>query len=248
MIEFMKRITPESLKRFMRPWLRPGLFLGRVRFGGLRRLSPISRLFGYDRGPQSIARYYIDRFLNVHAEDVRGRVLEIGDNTYTVRLGGSRVTQSDVLHVQPDNPAATIVADLTQADAIPSNTFDCIILTQTLQFIYDVRAALRHVERILKPGGVLLVTLSGISQISRYDMDRWGEFWRFTILSAQRLFEEFFSPDQLQIEAKGNVLAAIALLYGLASRELRNEELDYHDPDYQVIITVRAVKPLRLAK
>lgn len=215
-----------------------------VRFGSFRRLTPISRVFGYDRGPQSVARYYIDRFLNAHAEDVRGRVLEIGDTTYTLRLGGSRLTQSDVLHVQPDNPAATIVADLTQADAIPSNTFDCIILTQTLQFIYDFRAALRHIERILKPGSVLLATLSGISQISRYDMERWGEFWRFTTLSAQCLFGEVFPADHLQIESHGNVLTAISLLHGLASRELRPEELDFQDPDYQVIITVRAVKPL----
>ena len=153
------------------------------------------------------------------------------------------MTQSDVLHVEPGNAGATIVADLTRADAIPSNTFSCIILTQTLQCIYDVRAALKHLERILKPGGVLLVTLSGISQISRFDMDRWGEYWRFTTLSTQHLFEEYFPSDSLQIEAKGNVLAAMALMHGLASRELRNEELDYEDPDYQVIITVRAIKP-----
>lgn len=205
--------------------------------------APVSRVFGLDRGKQSVARYYIDRFLSAHAEDVHGHVLEIGDSGYTVRLGGSRVTQSDVLHVQPGNPAATIVADLTRADAIPSSSFDCVILTQTLQFIYDARAALRHAARMLKPGGVLLVTLSGISQISRFDMDRWGEFWRFTSLSAQRLFEEFFPPDHLQIRSHGNVLAATALLHGLASRELRASELDYVDPDYEIMITVRAVKP-----
>lgn len=217
--------------------------IGGVHFGALRRFSPIGRVFGYDRGPQSVARYYIDRFLNGHAEDVRGRVLEIGDNTYTFRLGGIQVTQSDVLHARAGNPAATIVADLTQAEEIPENTFDCIILPQTLQCIYDVRAAMRHLERILKPRGVLLATLSGISQISRYDMDRWGEFWRFTTLSAQQLLEEFFPSDHIKVESRGNVLAAIALLHGLASRELRQEELDYYDPDYQVIITVRAVKP-----
>lgn len=215
-----------------------------VRFGSLRRSTPISRVFGYDRGPQSIARYYIDQFLAAHADDVAGRVLEIGDNTYTSRWGGDRVTQSDVLHAESGYSGATIVADLTKADAISANIYDCIILTQTLQCIYNVHAALRHVERILKPGGVTLVTLSGISQISRFDMDRWGEYWRFTTLSSQLLFEEFFPPDHLRIEAHGNVLTAISLLHGLASRELRHEELDYHDPDYPVIITVRAVKPL----
>jgi SAM-dependent methyltransferase len=215
-----------------------------VRFGSLRRLTPMSRVFGYDRGLQSISRYYIDQFLAAHAKDVAGRVLEIGDNTYTMRLGRERVTQSDVLHLTAGNPAATIVADLTRADEIASDVFDCIIVTQTLQHIYDLRGALGHIERILKPGGILLATVSGISQISRYDMDRWGEYWRFTTLSAQRLFEEFFPADHLQIESHGNVLAALSLLHGLASRELRRKELDFQDPDYQIIITAWAVKPL----
>jgi SAM-dependent methyltransferase len=244
MIEFAKQRLPTPIKRIIKLLVLPRW----IWLGGLRRRTPISRVFGYDRGPQSIARYYINGFLKDNAEDVHGHVLEIGDNTYTVRLGESRVTQSDVLHALPGNPAATIIADLTQADAIPSDTFDCLILTQTLQCVYDFRAALYHVQRILKPGGVLLATLSGISQISRFDMDRWGEYWRFTTLSTQWLFEEFFPPDHLCIESKGNVLAAIALLHGLASRELRNKELDYHDPDYQVIITVRAVKPFGEAK
>ncbi|MCG6533301.1 MAG: class I SAM-dependent methyltransferase [Syntrophales bacterium LBB04] len=203
----------------------------------------MSRVFGYDRGPQSVARYYIDKFIAEHSADIRGHVLEIGDRTYTERLGSDRVKQSDVLSVWPDNPGATIVADLTKADAIASDSFDCVILTQTLQCIYDSRGALKHITRILKPGGALLATMSGISQIARYDMDRWGEFWRFTTVSAQRLFEEFFPSDCLETKAHGNVLAAMALLYGLSSRELRQNELDFRDRDYEVIITVRAVKP-----
>ena len=217
--------------------------VGLVRFGSLRRRSPISHVFGYDRGSKSIARYYIDRFIEQHSNDIRGHVLEVADNTYTMRFGGDRVTYSDVLHVQPDNSKATIVADLTCADAIAEDTFDCIVLTQTLQFIYDVRSALSHISRILKPGGVLLATLSGISQISRYDMDRWGEYWRFTTLSSQYLFADFFPPESVTIEAHGNVLAAISLLHGLASTELKPVELDHHDPDYEIIITVCAVKP-----
>lgn len=217
--------------------------VGLVRYGSLRRLSPISRVFGYDRGSKSVARYYIDKFIAQHASDIHGHVLEIGDNTYTMRFDDDLVTCSDVLHIRSDNPKATIVADLTCADAIDSDTFDCIILTQTLQFIYDFHSALHHIFRILKPGGVVLVTLSGISQISRYDMDRWGEYWRFTTLSTQRLFAEFFPPDCVTIEAYGNVLAAIALLHGITSSELKPLELEHHDPDYEVLITVRAEKP-----
>ena len=138
-----------------------------------------------------IDRHYIENFLARHKPDIRGRVLEIGDNGYTRRFGADQVIKSDVLHVSEGNPEATIIADLTSAPQIPSDSFDCIILTQTLQLIYDTRAALRTCYRILKPGGILLATFPGISQI---DSGEWGNswYWAFTALSARWLFEEIF--------------------------------------------------------
>jgi SAM-dependent methyltransferase len=207
----------------------------------------VSRLFGFDRG-LCLDRYYIERFLGRHAADIRGRVLEVADNGYTRRFGEDRVMTSDVLHLDPEDPKATIVADLTCADTIPPDAFDAIVLTQTLQFVYDIRAALSTLHRILKPGGVLLVTLPGISQISRFDMDRWGDYWRFTDASASRLLGDVFGEESVCVEAYGNVLVACAFLHGLAADELTEDELDYEDPDYQVLICVRAVKGARDGK
>lgn len=213
--------------------------IGKVSFGNLRRFTPISKIFGFDRG-RPIDRYYIEYFLSQYAADIYGRVLEIGDDTYTRQFGGSRVTRRDVLHVTEGNPKATIVGDLTCADHIPSNIFDCVIFTQTLQFIYDPNAALKTLFRILRSGGVLLATFPGISQI---DSD-WNDisYWRFTALSAKKLFTAVFPVENVTIKANGNVLSAIAFLHGLASEEMRAEELDYCDPAYPVLITVRAVK------
>jgi SAM-dependent methyltransferase len=216
---------------------------GWVRFGHLRRMNPLSREFGYDRGVP-IDRYYIEKFLYAHQSDIRGHVLEIAEDNYTRRFGGDRVTKSDVLHISADDLKATIVADLTSANHIPSNTFDCILLTQTLQFIYDVPSALQTVFRILKPGGVALVTVPGISPVSRYDMDRWGHYWNFTTQSARRLFEKVFPPGCINVDSFGNVLVGAAFLFGMAQGELSRKELDYRDSDYEVIITIRAAKPL----
>jgi SAM-dependent methyltransferase len=221
-------------------WLRKRFRL--VRFGSLRRTAPISQVFGLDRGVP-IDRYYIEQFLLAHSAGISGRVLEIGDDAYTRKFGGSRVTKSDILHVAEGNAQATIVADLASADQIASNTFDCIVITQTLQFIYNVPAAVRNLHRILKPGGVVLATFPGISQISRYDMDRWGDYWRFTSLSAKRLFGEVFLPENVEVKTCGNVLTAVAFLHGLTAQELKRKELDFHDPDYEVTITVSAKKP-----
>ena len=215
--------------------------VGHVQFGGLRRLTPISRQFGYDRG-RPIDRYYIETFLSRRSYDIRARVLEIGDDSYTRQFGSLRVTHSDVLHVSRDNPNATIVGDLASADHIESDAFDCVILTQTLHLIYDVRAALVTLHRILRPGGVLLATFPGLSQIAD---TTWKHTWHwgFTTASARRIFAETFPGSEIQIEAWGNVLAATAFLHGLAEEELRPEELDYQDPEYEVLITIRAMKP-----
>lgn len=215
---------------------------GRVRLGDLRRVTPLSRQFGYDRG-HPIDRYYIERFLEANRADVKGRVLEICDDTYTRKFGDTRVSVRDVLDVDAGNPLATIVADIVRPERIPAGAFDCVIFTQTLLLIYEMKAALETIRHALKPGGVMLATVPGISQISRYDMDRTGDYWRFTTRSARRLCEEVFGQGRVEVAAHGNVLAASAFLYGLAAHELRQGELDHADPDYQVIVTVRAVKP-----
>ena len=212
----------------------------RVDLGDLRRVTPVSRWFGHDRG-QPIDRYYIERFLHAHAADVRGRVLEIGDDAYTRQFGGPAVTRRDVLHVTPGSPKATIIGDLAEGTGIPSDAFDCIILTQTLQLIYDVPAALRVLRRALAPGGVLLATVPGISQIDRGE---WGGswYWFFTPLAMRRLFEDHFGAGGVSVECHGNVLSAIAFLEGLAVHELRPRELDAQDDCYPVTVAVRAVK------
>ncbi len=207
----------------------------------LRSVRPIRRDFGWREG-QPIDRYYTEeQFLAVYKEDIHGRVLEIGDNRYTRQFGGAKVAQSDVLGY-PGSSGATIQADLTKADHIPSSIFDCAILTFTLQFIFDVRAAIRTLERILKPGGVVLVVVPGITQLSRYDMDTWGEYWRFTSLSMKMLMEEVFCPEDVMVKSYGNVLSATASLQGIVSTELRRDELDYWDRDYELVIGVRAKK------
>jgi SAM-dependent methyltransferase len=210
-------------------------------------MLPISRNFGLERG-SPIDRHYIEDFLRRHSGlsgytpgAIHGHVLEVGDDMY-VRQFGLGVDRIDVLHASPENPRATIVADLTDGGNLPSDTYDCVICSQTLHVIYDVKAAIRTIHRILKPGGTALVTIPGISPICRADIDAWGDYWRFTTLSARRLFEEVFEPANVTVDSYGNVLAASAFRYGLTAEDLSRRELDLHDPDFQVNIGIKAVK------
>ena len=163
-------------------------------------------------------------------------------NELTRQYGGGRVEVSDVLHIADAGPPVTIVGDLVGGAGLPSNHFDCAVVTQTLQFIYDIHAVVRTLHRILKPGGVALVTVPGITKLSPEDMERWGQYWSFTSRSARQLFEEAFAPVDVTVEAGGNVLAAAGFLYGIASEELSAAELDHTDGQFEVVIGIRARK------
>jgi SAM-dependent methyltransferase len=245
-----RRVLPDTVwRRAARRYRRITIWppVGRVRYGSLRRLTPISSNFGFDRG-NPVDRYYIEAFLATHTDGgsnrlVRGRALEIGEDRYASRFSDhERLEQVDVLDPSPENLNANLIADLTDAPQIPSDAYDWIICTQTLLLIWDVQAALQTLHRILKPGGTLLVTVPGISKICRPEMEVWGDYWRFTSLSARLLVEEAFGPGDVTVETYGNVLTAASFLYGLSAEDLTPKELDAHDPDYEVLIGVKAVK------
>ncbi|MGH7680759.1 MAG: methyltransferase domain-containing protein [Candidatus Eiseniibacteriota bacterium] len=210
-----------------------------VDLGRFDRVEPVSAVFGLDRG-LAIDRRYIERFLSEQSDRIRGRVLEVGDSAYTNRFGGTGVTERGVLHTPPGAPGATLVADLTDPAQLPEARFDCFLCTQTLNFVFDVRRALEGAHRLLAPGGTLLLTVGGVSRVSRFDRDRWGCFWAFTGQSVERLLREA-SFEVRSTVIYGNVLAATAFLHGLAVEDLADPSLlDRADPDYPVIVAAVA--------
>jgi len=218
----------QRLTRLRRPaWL-----------GTIRRTSPLSDQWGKERGTP-VDRYYIERFLQENRERIRGRVLEVKDARYTGRFG-AQVSRSDVLDIDDRNTDATIVTDLAAADDVEAALFDCFILTQTLQYVFDFGAALQHVHRILRPGGTALCTVPVVNRIGRLEAE--SEYWRFTPAACKTLFEHAFSQGEVEVNGHGNVLTCVAFLMGMAAEELKAEELDADDPFFPLLVTVRATK------
>jgi SAM-dependent methyltransferase len=227
----MVGITGGQIRRWLRRISRPAVL------GTLRRTEPLSAVWGFDRG-NAVDRFYIESFLKEYRQDIVGRTLEVQDSWYT-KLYGTGVTQPDVLDIDSSNQRATLIADLSAADLLPSDAFDCFILTQTLQYIYDTRAAIRHGHRILRPGGVLLATLPSVSRI---DPDSRIDCWRYTPDSCSLLFAEAFGRENTMVRSYGNVLACVAFLMGMAAEELSRKELETNDEAFPLIVGVRAVK------
>lgn len=223
----MRERLPAGLRRVARP-----------RWFGLRsRVEPLSDHWGYDRGTP-IDRWYIEQFLSEHRADVRGRVLEVKDDTYARRFGNA--VQVDVLDIDPSNERATIVADLADATRIPDSGYDCVILTQTLQYVPRVAEAIGHVRRILVPGGAVLATLPCLSRAVVADPVV-TDFWRFTEASCRALFGDVFGPE-VEVRAYGNATAGAGFLLGYAAEELSSRERDAVDPRFPVVVTVRALR------
>jgi SAM-dependent methyltransferase len=203
-------------------------------------LQPVSRIFGFDRG-QPVDRVYIERFLERHRELIRGRVLEVGDDTYIRKFGGSAVSRSEVLEVQSGNPTATYVDDFTTGQTLPTGAFDCVIVTQTLQLIFDLQAAIRTLGRIVAPGGAVLATVPFITQIQD---EQWRPSWCWSMSTsaARRLFAGAFEEQLIEVSAYGNLTTAMAFLIGLAADEVPAPAFVRDDGDFPLIVGVCARK------
>ena len=214
---------------------------GTVRWGGLRRTAPFSRFWGYDRGTP-IDRVYIEAFLALHADDVNGACIEVLNADYTERFGGARVTTSDVLDIDPANTTATVFADLGEPDSVPAERFDCAIFTQTLHLVPDMGICAKNVWRMLRPGGVLLLTVPALGRHDAhkgFDHDR----WRVTKTGLEWLLKEL-PGARAEITTYGNVLSCVAFLFGLAAEELRADELQVVDREFPLIVAARVQKEL----
>lgn len=200
---------------------------------------PLSDQFGFDRGGP-IDRYYIEKFLEKNKGNIKGNCLEVLNNLYTTKFG-QNITKSDILDIDTQNKKATIIGDLRNLKNIYDNTYDCILLTQVLQFIDDYDAAIRECKRILKRNGALLVTLPCISRIDcRAKVD--GDFWRFTKAGAQYIFRKYFENTSLEIIAYGNCFSGLAFWVGMGQDDVRESRLDYFDENFPVLICIKAIK------
>jgi len=211
-----------------------------------RRLEPIGN--GRQRGTP-IVRYYWDKYLQKHHADIRGTALEIG-TTHTIRkLGGIAVTCPEGIDLSPHSPEVSVVADLSRADHVPSDRYDCFVNQFTMHLIYDAEAALYHSIRLLKPGGVLLINFSCVDYYFPRGLDmgtgeplflyRW-----YTPIQVENLLRSLsLRAEDYTLDVCGNLFTRIAYQMNMPAQELTQRELDFVDPGHPLLICVRVVKP-----
>jgi SAM-dependent methyltransferase len=225
------RGASRATKAALRRWNRP-------RWGNLRRATPFSDRYGFDRGTP-VDRYYLDRYFADHAADITGRVLEVKEPAYTDRFGHD-VTSVDIVDIDPRNPRVTVLADLAEPGSLSPATWDCVVVPQTLHFVDDPADAIANLWQAVRPGGVLLVTAPTVARQDRSldDIDR----WRFLPAGLELLLREGCPGGTVTMTSYGSLVTNVGFLLGLAAEELGRRDLDRLDPAHPLLACGRARK------
>lgn len=205
-----------------------------------RKLRPLSRNYGFNRGTP-IDRYYIEKFIESESSRIKGVCLEIGDKRYATKYGDQRLSRCDVLDIHTSNRMANLHADLRDmTGVVRSQTYDCVILTQVLGMVDDYQAVIREIHRILRPGGSVLITCSSLAPAHSLR----NSYWRFLETSLRFSLEKVFSKALVRVESYGNMLAGQAFWVGMSQEDLSENELEFNDPHYPLIVSAVASKEM----
>ncbi len=207
------------------------------RWGNLRRVTPFSVNFGFDRGTP-VDRYYLQKFLETHRADITGNVLEIQSPGYANRYG-SNLRQVHTIDISPAS-VPTFVCDLARSEGVvPDATYDCFLLPNTLHHLRDLEGSLRQALRVVKPGGVILASAAAFVPLIPDGPD----YWRMSATGWVEVTRRAWAGCDVLIESHGNCLAAVAAMLGLALEELTQGEMDASDPRFPVLVTLACRKP-----
>jgi len=203
---------------------------------------PLSDDHGFDRGTP-IVRVYIEEFLGQHREAIRGSVLEVGDPRYTASFGAGRVTASTVVDIAGANPQATLIADLNEANALPDESFDCIILTEVLHLLKSPGTCLRSCYRALRTEGSVLITVPALKRL--HPKDPGSDYLRYTPAGLELLLRRTWDGP-FCVTSYGNLRACVAFLVSHVSEEIGSQELEFRDERFPLTVAARAQKQRRL--
>ena len=211
-----------------------------------RRLTPLD---GGKKNGLSVIRYYWAAFLDKHQADIRGHALEVEETTILRQYGGSAVTQADAIDLAAHHEDVKVVADLSRAEQVAGEQYDCFVLPFSTAVIYDIEAALHHAVRLLKPGGVLLANFWCMDFYFHRGLDMgtggalYMHHWFTPIQVHDLLHRAGLTADDYTVQGYGNLMARMAFLLNVPARDLTPQERDTVDPGQPLMMGVRVVRP-----
>jgi SAM-dependent methyltransferase len=225
------------LTKWLKHTIKAGLFRGYIIHHRLLHnigVLPYSRNFGFERGTP-VGRHYVESFFRKHASSVRGRCLDFGDDRY--RSFFPLTSSYEVINLTPGD-GVDYVCDVHDVTSMPQAAFDSIICPQVFEHLAWPEKAAESIKRLLKPGGILLLTAPFINPVHYVPTD----YRRFTPECLAMILEDAGLVID-EISFGGNSLVGTGSLLGMVVQDFSKRELDHKDPVYPYNVLVRAHRP-----
>lgn len=195
---------------------------------------PFDRDFGDSRGTP-VGRYYVEKFLRENADQVRGRCLEFGDPRYKSYFPAAE--KYEVVSIKP-GPGVDYVCDIHDPKGLPEGEYDSIVCTQVFEHLARPELAAQSLYRLLKPGGVLLLTAPFLNPVHGLPLD----FRRFTPNALELILQDAgLVVDSIDFGGNSNV--SLGSMLGMVQEDFTTKELEIKDPVYPYNCLIRAHRP-----
>lgn len=134
---------------------------------------------------------------------VSGRLIDLGCGSMPYKsLIADRVNAYDSLDAYPHSSELTYVGDIQNMSMIAAETYDSAICLEVLEHVPDPFRAAAEILRILKPGGILVLSVPHLSRLHGEPHD----YYRFTRYGVRRLLEKS-GFTVLSLETRGGLFS-----------------------------------------
>ena len=174
-----------------------------------------------------LTRVTLDRFVQAHA--TAARTLDIGAQNGPYAAFFPNRVALDVRHGR----GVQILGD-AQALGLAGDTFETVLCTEVLEHLPEPQRAIDEIFRVLKPGGMLLLTTRFLFPIH----DAPHDYFRFTKYGLRHLLRRF---DILELQEEATSVGTLAILL----QRLGMQAHTIGGPPFRAIwlIAARVVRP-----
>jgi len=151
---------------------------------------------------RKITRPRLKAFLKRYASD--GKTLDIGcGNDPYAEFFPNRTTLD--IEARP-GIKVDIIADAHDLSQIESESFDVVLCTEVLEHLHTPKKAISEFERVLKKGGMLILSTRFIFPLH----DTPHDYYRYTKYGLQHLLKNF---EILELKEEASTIETLAVLY-----------------------------------